>query len=123
MNIQQDIYKMTENRYHKESLIIKEFILNIVKSADNDKATTLYASRNYPSFVEFIEHVSKSIFNIRHLSKESDIDKAIDFMIEYNESNKFKDDNQKFNEKLALLQFRDYYKSRLVLKNELINGM
>lgn len=123
MNIQQDIYKMTENRYHKESLIIKEFILNIVKSADNDKATTLYASRNYPSFVEFIEHVSKSIFNIRHLIKESDIDRAVDFMIEYNESNKAKDDDQKFSDKLALLQFKDYYKSQLILKNDLIEGM
>lgn len=114
---------MTENRYHKESLIIKEFILNIVKSADNDKATTLYASRNYPSFVEFIEHVSKSIFNIRHLIKESDIDRAVDFMIEYNESNKAKDDDQKFSDKLALLQFKDYYKSQLILKNDLIEGM
>lgn len=123
MNPQQDIYNMTVNSPHKESLIIKELILNIIKSTNQNQVTALYASRNYPSFVEFIEHVSKSIFNIRHLIKESDIDRAVDFMIEYNESNNFSDDNQKFNEKLALLQFRDYYKSRLVLKNELINGM
>lgn len=123
MNPQQDIYNMTVNSHHKESLIIKELILNIIKSTNQDQITALYASRNYPSFVEFIEHISKSIFNIRHLIKESDIDRAVDFMIEYNDSNKSKDDNQKFSDKLALLQFKDYYKSQLVLKNDLIEGM
>lgn len=44
-------------------------------------------------------------------------------MIEYNESNKAKDDDQKFSDKLALLQFKDYYKSQLILKNDLIEGM
>lgn len=123
MNPQQDIYNMTVNSPHKESLIIKELILNIIKSTNQNQVTALYASRNYPSFVEFIEHISKSIFNIRHLIKESDIDRAVDFMIEYNESNKAKDDDQKFSDKLALLQFKDYYKSQLILKNDLIEGM
>jgi hypothetical protein len=123
MNPQQDIYNMTVNSSHKEFLIIEELILNIIKSTNQNQVTALYASRNYPSFVEFIEHISKSIFNIRHLIKESDIDRAVDFMIEYNESNKAKDDDQKFSDKLALLQFKDYYKSQLILKNDLIEGM
>lgn len=41
MNPQQDIYNMTVNSPHKESLIIKELILNIIKSTNQNQVTVI----------------------------------------------------------------------------------